>query len=42
MNVPYKVMPKAARDPGAGAQVPDLRLKLATAGLPKGSVSASS
>ena len=38
MNVPYRVR-RAARDPGSGGQVPDLRLKMATAGLPKGAVS---
>ena len=38
MNVPYKVQPGGAIMVPA-AQVPDLRLKMATAGLPKGSVS---
>ena len=38
MNVPYKVAPGGAILVPAG-QVPDLRLKMATAGLPKGSVS---
>ena len=38
MNVPYKVAPGGAIMVPA-AQVPDLRLKLATAGLPKGSIS---
>ncbi len=37
MNVPYKVAPGGAILV-PGAQVPDLRLKMATAGLPKGSV----
>ena len=38
MNVPYRVAPGGAILVPAG-QVPDLRLKMATAGLPKGSVS---
>jgi flagellar M-ring protein FliF len=38
MNVPYRVGPGGAILVPAG-QVPDLRLKMATAGLPKGSVS---
>ena len=39
MNVPYKVMPGSGAIMVPALQVPDLRLKLATAGLPKGSVS---
>jgi len=39
MNVPYKVQPGSNAIMVPAAQVPDLRLKLATAGLPKGSVS---
>jgi flagellar M-ring protein FliF len=39
MNVPYKVMPGSGAIMVPAAQVPDLRLKMATAGLPKGSVS---
>ena len=40
MNVPYKVSPGSSGTILVPAlQVPDLRLKLATAGLPKGSVS---
>jgi flagellar M-ring protein FliF len=38
LNVPYRVAPGGAILVPAG-QVPDLRLKMATAGLPKGSVS---
>ena len=38
MNVPYRVAPGGAILVPSG-QVPDLRLKMATAGLPKGSVS---
>jgi len=38
MNVPYRVAPGGAILVPAG-QVPDLRLKMATAGLPKGTVS---
>ena len=38
MNVPYRVAPGGAILV-PGAQVPDVRLRLATAGLPKGSVS---
>jgi flagellar M-ring protein FliF len=39
MNVPYRVAPGSGVIMVPAAQVPDLRLKLATAGLPKGSVS---
>ena len=39
MNVPYKVQPGSNAIMVPAAQVPDLRLKMATAGLPKGSVS---
>ncbi len=39
MNVPYKVQPGSDAIMVPAAQVPDLRLKMATAGLPKGSVS---
>ena len=39
MNVPYKVQPGGGAILVPAAQVPDLRLKMATAGLPKGSVS---
>ena len=39
MNVPYKVAPGSGAILVPSAQVPDLRLKMATAGLPKGSVS---
>ena len=39
MNVPYKVMPGSGAIMVPALQIPDLRLKLATAGLPKGSVS---
>ncbi len=39
MNVPYKVQPGSGAIMVPALQVPDLRLKLATAGLPKGSVS---
>jgi flagellar M-ring protein FliF len=39
MNVPYRVAPGSGAILVPTAQVPDLRLKLATAGLPKGSVS---
>ena len=39
MNVPYKVQPGSNAIMVPAGQVPDLRLKLATAGLPKGSVS---
>ena len=39
MNVPYRVAPGAGTILVPGAQVPDVRLRLATAGLPKGSVS---
>ena len=39
MNVPYKVQQGSGAIMVPASQVPDLRLKLATAGLPKGSVS---
>jgi flagellar M-ring protein FliF len=39
MNVPYRVTPGSGAILVPAAQVPDLRLKMATAGLPKGSVS---
>ncbi len=39
MNVPYKVMPGSGAIMVPALQVPDLRLKMATAGLPKGTVS---
>ena len=39
MNVPYRVAPGSGAIMVPTAQIPDLRLKLATAGLPKGSVS---
>ncbi len=39
MNVPYKVQAGSGAIMVPAMQVPDLRLKLATAGLPKGSVS---
>ena len=39
MNVPYKVTPGNGAIMVPAAQVPDLRLKMATAGLPKGTVS---
>jgi flagellar M-ring protein FliF len=39
MNVPYKVQQGSGAIMVPAAQVPDLRLKMATAGLPKGSVS---
>jgi len=39
MNVPYKVQQGSGAIMVPSAQVPDLRLKMATAGLPKGSVS---
>jgi flagellar M-ring protein FliF len=39
MNVPYKVQPGSGAIMVPASQVPDLRLKMATAGLPKGSVS---
>jgi len=39
MNVPYKVAPGSGAIMVPALQVPDLRLKLATAGLPKGAVS---
>src|SRR5664279_1368383 len=39
MNVPYKVMPGSGAIMVPTGQVPDLRLKMATAGLPKGTVS---
>jgi flagellar M-ring protein FliF len=38
MNVPYRVAPGGGAILVPGGQVPDLRLKMATAGLPKGSV----
>ena len=39
MNVPYKVQQGSGAIMVPASQVPDLRLKMATAGLPKGSVS---
>ena len=39
MNVPYKVQAGSGAIMVPAMQVPDLRLRLATAGLPKGSVS---
>ncbi len=39
LNVPYKVQQGSGAIMVPAAQVPDLRLKMATAGLPKGSVS---
>jgi flagellar M-ring protein FliF len=39
MNVPYRVTPGSGAILVPAGQVPDLRLKMATAGLPKGSVS---
>ena len=39
MNVPYKVAPGSGAILVPAGQVPDLRLKMATAGLPKGAVS---
>ena len=39
MNVPYRVAPGGSAILVPAGQVPDLRLKMATAGLPKGSVS---
>src|SRR5580765_4957849 len=39
MNVPYKLQPGSNAIMVPAGQVPDLRLKMATAGLPKGSVS---
>ncbi len=38
MNVPYRVTPGSGAILVPASQVPDLRLKMATAGLPKGSV----
>ena len=38
MSVPYRVTPGSGAIMVPAAQVPDLRLKMATAGLPKGSV----
>ena len=39
LNVPYKIQQGSGAIMVPAAQVPDLRLKMATAGLPKGSVS---
>src|SRR4051812_29289942 len=38
MNVPYKIAPGGSAILVPAALVPDLRLKMATAGLPKGAV----